>query len=248
MLLDAPPPDYKRLNRDDTFAFSCHPGLTCFNTCCREKHLPLTPYDVLRMRQALDVHSDEFLERYVLYRTDPDTGFPVLSLKMNGENKLCPFVGGEGCRIYKHRPMACRLYPLGRSSTIGTDFRAPREFFYLLDTPGCQGIHENKVQQVWEWAESQGLLPYMEMNDQMLGLVFHPNRDRSRPLHQKQQQKLLVACYNIDMFKELVESPRFVDTFHVDQSTLDTVTRDDTALLRLGFAYLNIALFPEGSD
>ncbi|MGM0428127.1 MAG: YkgJ family cysteine cluster protein [Thermodesulfobacteriota bacterium] len=244
MLLDAPPPENERMSREDIFAFSCHSGLDCFNTCCRNKYLPLTPYDVLRMRQALQLHSDEFLARYVLYRTDPDTGFPVLSLKMNGEDNLCPFVSVDGCGIYEHRPMACRLYPLGRSSTTGGDFLGPKEFFYLLDTPGCQGIYENKIQQVQQWEESQGLSPYIDMNDQMLSILFHAKRNRSKPLDQKQQQKILVACYNIDTFRDLVATPRFIETFHIDPETSDKVAQDDIALLRLGFAYLNIALFP----
>lgn len=244
MLLDAPPPENERMSREDTFAFSCHSGLDCFNTCCRNKHLPLTPYDVLRMRQALRLHSDQFLSQHVLYRTDPDTGFPVLSLKMNEQDAVCPFVTEKGCRIYEHRPMACRLYPLGRSSTISRDLQAPWEFFYLLDTPNCQGIRQNKTQQVQQWLESQGLAPYIHMNDQMLNLLFHPRRNRSKPLDQRQQQKILVASYNMDMFRDLVATPRFVETFHMDEQTSNRVAQDDTALLRLGFAYLNRTLFP----
>lgn len=244
MILDSPPSDCTRLSRDDTFSFSCHPGLDCFNTCCRNKHLPLTPYGMIRMKHALHMHSDAFLEKYVVYRPDPHTGFPILSLKMSSKDTTCPFVGTDGCRIYEDRPMACRLYPLGRSSTIQADSDpVPKEFFYLLETPGCSGVNEKHAQQVEEWTRSQGLLPYIEMNDQMLTILFHPERDRGKPLNQRQQQKIMVACYNTDMFRDLVGTIRFVEMFKIGKETLESVLRDDVALLRMGFTYLKHTLF-----
>ncbi|MDZ7698611.1 MAG: YkgJ family cysteine cluster protein [Deltaproteobacteria bacterium] len=244
MILDSPPSDCNQLSRDDTFPFSCHPGLECFNTCCGNKHLSLTPYDMIRMKRALDMHSDAFLNKYVVYRAAPDSGFPILSVKMGKADKRCPFVDIDGCSIYEDRPMACRLYPLGRSSTIQANAAsALREFFYLLDTPGCEGVEENEIQRVEEWTRSQGLLPYIELNDQMLTLFFHPRRDRARPLHQKQQQKILVACYNTDLFRELVATRQFIEMFKIEKETLKRVQVDDVALLRLGFAYLRRALF-----
>jgi Fe-S-cluster containining protein len=197
------------------------------------------------MKHALDMHSDAFLETYVVYRTEAHSGFPTLSLKMDEENRKCPFVATDGCRVYEDRPMACRLYPLGRSSTIQADADPVlEEFFYLLETKGCNGVEEKQAQQVDEWTRSQGLLPYIEMNDQMLTILFHPKRDRSRPLNRKQQQKIMVACYNIDMFRELVNTIQFIEMFKIGKETLESVLRDDVALLRLGFSYLKLTLFP----
>ncbi len=244
MILDSPPSDCTRLGRDDTFPFSCHSGLECFNTCCGNKHLPLTPYDVIRIKRGLDMHSDAFLDQYVLYRKARDSGFPILSLRMRKEDNRCPFVDTNGCSIYENRPMACRLYPLGRSSTIQADATSPaKEFFYLLDTPGCRGVDEQQVQRVEDWIRSQGLLPYIELNDQMLSIFFHPKRDRDKPLHRNQQQKILVACYNTDLFRELVATERFIEMFKIEKALLERVLIDDVALLRLGFAYLRRALF-----
>ncbi|MCJ7685460.1 MAG: YkgJ family cysteine cluster protein, partial [Desulfobacteraceae bacterium] len=151
MFLDSPPPAEKQLTLTSTFSFSCHNRLSCFNSCCRNKHLPLTPYDILRIRRTLNLHSDDFLERYTLYRLDPNSGFPILSIKMGDKEGLCPFVGLHGCTIYNDRPTACRLYPLGRSSGISRGGTAREEFFYLLDTPGCKGVTEKRVQNVEAW-------------------------------------------------------------------------------------------------
>jgi len=243
MFLDSPPPAEKRLGLNDTFCFSCHNGLSCFNQCCRNKHLPLTPYDILRIRKALGLHSDDFLEQYALYRLDPLSGFPVLSVRMGDGDGQCPFVSPDGCIIYHDRPTACRLYPLGRSSGVGQNGAPPEAFFYLVDTPDCQGIKEKKVQSVAAWQEEQGLGPYIQMNDRMLGLLFHPGRDRAVHLNERQQQKVLVACYNIDLFREFVFKTGFVETCKIENPTRNTIMEDDSALLDLGFAYLDQALF-----
>ncbi|MBW1780810.1 MAG: YkgJ family cysteine cluster protein [Deltaproteobacteria bacterium] len=243
MFLDAPPPAEKQLGLTDTFSFSCHKNLSCFNRCCRNKHLPLTPYDIVRIRKALGLHSDGFLETYAVYRSDPHSGFPVLSIKMRNEEGLCPFVSAEGCTIYHDRPTACRLFPLGRSSGVGQSGATREAFFYLLDTPGCEGRKEKRVQSVKDWTKEQGLSHYIDMNDKMLGLLFHPKRDRSRCLDQRQQQKVMVACYNIDLFREFVFKTGFLDQYGIGTETRDMVSEDDTALLTLGFAYLDQSLF-----
>ena len=46
------------------FAFACHPGVKCFNLCCAKLELPLTPYDVLRLKNCLGLPAGEFLEQY----------------------------------------------------------------------------------------------------------------------------------------------------------------------------------------
>jgi len=244
MFLDTPPAAEKRLGLVDTFSFSCHNALSCFNRCCRNKHLPLTPYDILRVRKGLGLHSDDFLERYALYRLDPLSGFPILSMRMRDGDGACPFVGPDGCGIYHDRPTACRLYPLGRWSGLGQDGAPPEAFFHLMDTPDCQGVKEKKVQTVAAWQEEQGLRPYIEMNDRMLGLLFHPGRDRAVPLTERQQQKVLVACYNIDLFREFVFKTGFLETYQIENPNRLEVMQEDTALLNLGFAYLAQTLFP----
>lgn len=243
MFLDSLPPPEKRLALNDTFNFSCHRDLSCFNRCCRNKHLPLTPYDILRMRKALGIHSNDFLEKYSLYRLDPLSGFPVLSLRMEQGEGVCPFVGPGGCTIYHDRPTACRLFPLGRSSGMSLRGAGLEEVLYLLDTPGCMGVEENRVQTVEQWIEDQGLVPYIEMNDRMLGLLFHPRRDASRDLDDGQQQKIMVACYNIDLFREFVLKTRFGEYFKVGRETLRRVEESDEELLSLGLSYLARTLF-----
>ncbi len=244
MLFDSAPPDERKLALEDTFTFSCHRELSCFNACCRNKHLPLSPYDVLRLKRALGLDSDTFLVKYAVYALEPRSGFPVISLKMSeDERKTCPFVCEEGCRVYEDRPTACRLFPLGRASGAGEHGRSKDQFFFLQELPGCLGKGEPRTWSVEAWLKDQGVLPYMAINDKMLDLLFHPKREAGRPLDDRQLQKLIVACYNLDEFRAFVAESKLLDASRVDGETRSRIEKDETALLMFGLAYLTATLF-----
>ena len=51
-----------------TFCFACHPEVPCFNRCCAELTLPLTPYDVLRLRRHMNnMPSEAFLNDFTRF-------------------------------------------------------------------------------------------------------------------------------------------------------------------------------------
>lgn len=232
------------LGPGDTFSFSCHSGLACFNTCCRNKQLPLTPYDVLRLRQGLKLSSDAFLEAHTLYWIDPETGFPTICLRMGEEpDRACPFVSSEGCRVYDDRPTACRLYPLARAAGGQGGPPSPGSFAFLMDTPGCLGRRETRAWSVEGWMESQGLGPYLRMNDRMLEVVFPPHRRAQAPLDERRIQTMIVACYNLDVFRKFVFETSFADASGLDEVARERVAVDDTALLELGMAHLRRVLY-----
>jgi hypothetical protein len=84
--------DYPRLTLEDSFSFQCHQSLECFTRCCNDVTIVLTPYDVIRMKQALHMDSSEFLEKYTLSPFSKDQKIPVVILKMDPETKDCSFV------------------------------------------------------------------------------------------------------------------------------------------------------------
>ena len=55
----------RQIGETDTFSFRCYPGIDCYNLCCQNLNLFLYPYDVLRLKNALNISSDEFLDQYV---------------------------------------------------------------------------------------------------------------------------------------------------------------------------------------
>ncbi|MFC1884215.1 YkgJ family cysteine cluster protein [Thermodesulfobacteriota bacterium] len=244
MFLDSAPSQEKRLDLKDSFNFMCRSGLACFNSCCSNKHLPLTPYDILRLKSSLHLHSDLFLDKYTNYRLDKESVFPIIAIKMkDGPDRACPFVSTSGCMVYANSPTACRLFPLGRVSGFGAGKRVSEEIFYLLDVKGCWGMDEPKAWTVEEWVKGQGLGQFIGMNDMMLDLLFHPKKESGRPLDSRQLQKVIVSCYNPDVFREFVFETKFLDFHDIDSNTRIRIKNDDMELLKLGIEYLKRSLF-----
>ena len=78
----------------------------------------------------------------------------------------------------------------------------------------------------------------------MLDLLFHPKRERGKPLDDRQLQMLIVACYNLDAFREFVEERKLLVSSGLDEETRSRIEKEETALLMFGLAYLMETLFP----
>ena len=72
----------RRLTAGDTFRFRCHPQIACFNRCCRNLNLFLYPYDVMRLKNCLQIDSDEFIEQHVDVVLREGHYFPEVLLRM----------------------------------------------------------------------------------------------------------------------------------------------------------------------
>jgi len=150
------------LKSEDRFRFACHSGLDCFTKCCRDTMIFLTPYDILRLKNALGMSSEAFLRDHTI-RMVNDAGLPVVLLKMGTDAaKSCPFVTRKGCRVYPHRPWSCRTYPL-QPAYAGSAEKADRQYDSVMDVPFCLGLLEDKVTPVGRWKEQQGIPVYDEM-------------------------------------------------------------------------------------
>ncbi len=224
------------------FCFACHAGLSCFNTCCANKRLPVLPYDLLRLRRGLGLSSVEVLERYIELESDPVSGWPVLRLRLDGQGR-CPFVQKQGCGVYAHRPAACRIYPLSRAVAPARDGRPAREMYLRLDTPGCLGWAEPRQVSLAEWVGDQELLPYHRANDQVMELFLHPGRKGRMELNQRQTHGVILALYNLEVFRQLAGQAGFAGRFGLDEALCAAAMGDDEALLRLGQAWLARQLF-----
>lgn len=89
------------LTRSSAFAYQCR---AC-TRCCRGKIIPVNPYEVARLAQVLGTTTTEVLTRF--------TGTAGSTLAVR-EDQSCVFLGAHGCTVHGGRPLACRLYPLGR--------------------------------------------------------------------------------------------------------------------------------------
>ena len=240
--------EYPRLGPSDSFRFSCHPGVKCFNKCCGDVNIVLTPYDVLRMKNRLGITSTEFLEKYTLLPVNKEMTTPMVLLRMNeDEDKSCQFLTEKGCGVYTDRPWPCRMYPLGMAAQKDTEdgWRGDR-FYFLLQETGCMGFDEQKEWKVNDWLENQGLDDYDEWGEAFKELTLHEVfEDKEAVLSPEKMHMLFTACYDLDKFREFVFESTLLQRFDIDEDFLEEMRRDDEALLRFSYLWLRFSLFGE---
>ncbi|MDO5483309.1 MAG: YkgJ family cysteine cluster protein [Desulfovibrionaceae bacterium] len=229
----------------ETFCFDCGPEVPCFNRCCAELTLPLTPYDVLRLRRQLGMGGEEFLQAFTKMRSFPDTGFPLPLLRMlEGPGEPCPFVSPAGCSVYEDRPGACRCYPLGRGTKL--DEKGVNERFFVVREPHCHGFDRGTTRSPQEWFENQGLAPYNQANDRYMRLMALV-RATGKPLESRLATMCVLCFYQLDKFRELVSNMRIFDRVEVDDARKAAIMEDslngDTAALDFALDWMELVIF-----
>ena len=239
--------DYPRLGPDDTFRFACHPGVSCFNRCCGDVNIFLSPYDVLRMKKRLGMTSTEFLDKYTLLPVQKDMQFPAVLLRMkDDEGKSCSFLTDKGCGIYPDRPWPCRMYPLGLAAQKDTpDGWRGERFYFLLREDVCQGFGEPREWTVREWLDDQGIDAYDVWGESFKELTLHKFFEEGGVLPPEKMQMFFTACYDLDKFREFVFNTTLLQRFEVDEDFVEEMRYDDEALLRFAFLWLRFSLFGE---
>jgi Fe-S-cluster containining protein len=240
--------DSPRLSLDDTFKFGCHPGVSCYNKCCHDVNIFLSPYDVLRLKNRLGMTSSEFLDKYALLPVQKDMKTPVVVLRMNDdETKSCQFLTDEGCGVYSDRPWPCRMYPLGMAAQKDTsDGWGGEKFYFLLQEEVCKGFGEDKEWTVREWLENQGIYEYDRWGDGYKELTLNEffNSEDAELIPQKMHM-LFTACYDLDKFREFVFESTLLERFEIDEEFVEAMRTDDEELLRFGYLWLQFSLFGE---
>jgi Fe-S-cluster containining protein len=239
--------DAPRLGLDDTFQFGCHPGVACFNQCCGDVNIFLSPYDVLRIKKRLGITSSEFLEKYTVLPVQKDMRTPVVMLRMGDDDaKSCMFLRDGGCGIYPDRPWPCRMYPLGLASSKDTpDGQRGEHFYFLMQEGGCWGFKEDNKWTVREWLEDQGIGEYDEWGEAYKELALHEYFDKGNTLSPEKMHMMYTACYDLDKFREFVFESTMLQRFEIDEDLVEGMRYDDESLLRFAFLWLRFSLFGE---
>ena len=228
------------LGLDDEFAFSCHPGISCFNACCRDLNQFLMPYDILRLKQHLSMTATDFLARYTHRHIGPQTGLPVVTLKpVEPVMRVCPFVTDAGCSVYDNRPSSCRIYPLVRLLSRSRETGELTVRYMLLEESHCNGFDGGGRQTVRQWIADQGLQLYNEMNDAMMAIISLTNQSSGVKLPEHLAELLDIALYDVDGFRRLLIEGR-VDLTGAADLPPDPGQDSDEDLLR--FAMQLVAL------
>jgi uncharacterized protein len=239
--------DHPRLSLTDTFKFACHPGVSCFNHCCVDVNIFLSPYDVLRMKNRLGITSTEFLDKYTMMPIQKDMKTPVVMLRMSEDDKKqCPFVDTEkGCTIYADRPWPCRMYPLGLASP--NEDNKEDAFFFLLKEDVCQGHNCDKQMSVGEWISNQEIEDYNELGELYKQVALHPRILKGKALEVKQLDMFFLSCYDLDRFRRFIFDTKFFSQFEIEAELIEKLRKDDVELLKFGFRWINFFLLKEKS-
>ncbi|MDP1609765.1 MAG: YkgJ family cysteine cluster protein [Sulfuritalea sp.] len=229
--------------------FSCHKGISCWNACCSNIDISLTPYDVLRMKTRLGITSTEFLKDYTVpYEMEKD-GIAGIKFRPIEGGSACRFMKPEGCDIYTDRPTACRYYPVALLSMRKQDEYVDRDSYAIVKEDHCKGHEVNRPIAIADYRKEQGLEEYDELARGWRQLVL--KKKSSGPSIGKpslrSRQLFFMACYDIDRFREFVSAESFDKLFELKQEEKDALMKDDVALLQFAFRFLRQVMFGEES-
>jgi Fe-S-cluster containining protein len=239
--------DRKQLKPDDSFQFGCHPGVPCFNTCCRDVNILLTPLDILNLARRLKISTTEVIAKHTLKPIAKQMTLPVLMLRMNDtDEKECPFVGEKGCGVYEDRPWSCRMYPLAMAVPPARAGVEPEPMFFLLEDSFCKGHVEKGNFTVASWRENQGVDEHEDLEKDYRELHSHPwFIGGVRHLTPAAMEMYFMSTYDLDTFRRFVVESSFRDRFEVEGELIEKMRTDDEALMKFSTRWLRYALFQE---
>lgn len=242
MKLPLLPKNIVRIGDQEKFNFACHNQVSCFTNCCRQLELALNPYDTLRLKKELGMHSHDFLDTYVIVEHDPEEDvFPRLYLTMVDDGRAsCVFVTDKGCSVYPSRPGACRAYPMGRAAMRKPD-NSLEDYYVLLNEEHCRGFEEPAEQTPLEYCQEQGLNTYNDMNDALIPILQHDKIRQGMQLTQDQVDLYILALYDLDTFREKLFNGT-LGTSPLSEEMQERL-KDDEKLFFFGVDWLKNQLF-----
>ena len=141
--------------------------LTCSRsgTCCFGKVVRLNPWELYSLSKEKKITPKEFRDLYC--------DFGGIQLRFNGtsdkkgQQACSQYVDGFGCSVHQGRPLACRLYPLGRQIQNNTThyIYEGNEFPCLED---CSEVLELPKLSVGEYLKGQEANQFEKAQDQYL--------------------------------------------------------------------------------
>lgn len=235
---------------DAIFQFSCHPQVACFTVCCRNVDMVLYPYDIIRLKRALGIDSEQCLRSYTSLEKGDNPYFPTVKLKLTDEGpKACPFLQDLGCTVYNDRPSACRTYPLERAVDRSNRSGPADEYYFLTNHAYCLGHKENCQWTVNSWVRNQRLVEYNVMNELWADIdtVLRSNPWRGEGAAGERQQLAFMVCYNIDGFRRYAQDHKLLQQFMLDKDFKKRIAKEDEELLKFGLQWLKFILTGKSS-
>ncbi len=251
---DGNPVDPVRLKTTDSFCFSCHKSISCWNRCCHGADVTLTPADILMLTKKLGLQPTEFLAQYTVPALWEKSDMPVAKLRTDDEDDSdsCVFLAGdEGCGVYDARPATCRYYPMGLASIKMMGAEHKEDFYFLVKESHCQGHAEDKSQTVAQFRAEQGVEALDEINRGWIDIMMKMTSWRSvggpnaKEVSPQAKKMFFMVSTDAGAFRRFVFETRFLETYAIDPEVVEILKTDDIAVLQLGFDWLKNVLFNE---
>jgi Fe-S-cluster containining protein len=226
--------------------FNCHKGISCFNACCRQADITLTPYDIIRLKDRLGKSSTEFLKEHTVPFQMERDGLPGVKLRTTDEG-ACLFMNEEGCSIYEDRPTACRYYPLGHLEMRAKDANVAETHYFLVQETHCKGHEEDTEMTVQEYLGSQRTLEFDELNKAWLEIMVK-KRSAGPTVGQPPESSLqmfFMCSYDMDRFRRFVLSEAFRNTYDLEESAYEVFAKEDISLMQFGVRLMKQVFFGE---
>jgi Fe-S-cluster containining protein len=235
------------LNNDSKISFRCYPGISCFNACCKQADITLTPYDILRMKKHLGMSTTDILAKHTVPFQMDAHGLPGIKLRTQDDKPQCLFMVDEGCGIYANRPSACRYYPVGLLPLRRTGVNQDEHHYCIVQEDHCRGHDEDNRLTIGQYREEQGVVEYDDMNREWYQIILK-KRSAGPAIGKPPEmtfQLFFMASYDIDRFRRFVTSDSFKKTYTLDEVTYKSFEDNDVALMKFGFKLMKQVFFGE---
>jgi len=227
------------LSLESRFQFHCHAGLACFNQCCRTPTILLSPYDLLRLKQALKLSTGEILAHYTVMGSDEASNLPLVFVDaFRAGRGGCPFLGQEGCKVYQHRPAACRLFPITMGSQLTE--HGLMDHYFCRRLAYCRGFAASREWTVASWQENQGFKEFDQGRQEWLEILLQTGL--MGPVSDKIHDLVTVVAYDLDQFHQIIKAGGFPGAHDLTEQLLVELLTDDLALLKFSYRHLKSIL------
>ena len=205
------------LSEKDLMQLSC--GVQgCGSNCCKAgAPVILNPYEIALICRDRKMSYEDLLD---IVDTERANGFPLVMLP---RDPVCRFWTDAGCGIYTARPLACRLFPIGRV------FDGIQSRLVLPGRNICDGLEHAPALTVADYLKTQDTALHFTMADRWIEFV---NEMELLPLPDKPVTSVA--------FHMLVYSP---DTPAAAGPSAPAASLEDRYLLRLATARQKLPAF-----
>lgn len=153
-----------KLSTEDQLPLTC----TRSGTCCHGKLVMLNPWELANIAREKKITPVEFRDRYcelggIRLRFDGKTGW-------KGQPACSQYDDKTGCSVHSGRPLACRLYPLGRQiQSEKVHYMYLGNEFPCMD--GCPEVTGLPYMTVAEYLKGQLVTKFGKAQDEYLDLM-----------------------------------------------------------------------------